>query len=279
MSTSTALSIPINDIERMAVAAAKSGLFGVKTPDQALALMLVAQAEGLHPAAAARDYHVIQGRPALKADALFARFQAAGGTVRWLKYQDDACRAVISHPQGGSVEIEWNIGMAERAGLTGRNPTWKTYPRSMLRSRVISEGVRAVFPGCASGVYTVEEVSDMTGGPAPISTVAAEPVLPRGAVGRGEGCAQGRVDGHRCDAGACAVSLARELKDLARAERKEMIDALVVVARDRAHTVGLDSALRAALDTAYDVGRMAVALEIFKRTLDGEVRRVGGTVQ
>ena len=177
MSTSTALSIPINDIERMAVAAAKSGLFGVKTPDQALALMLVAQAEGLHPAAAARDYHVIQGRPALKADALFARFQAAGGTVRWLKYQNDACRAVNSHPQGGSVEIEWNIGMAERAGLTGRNPTWKTYPRSMLRSRVISEGVRAVFPGCASGVYTVEEVSDMTGGPAPISTVAAEPVL------------------------------------------------------------------------------------------------------
>ena len=75
------------------------------------------------------------------------------------------------------------------------------------------------------------------------------------------------------------VSLARDIKDLARAERKEMIDALVVVARDRAHTVGLDSALRAALDTAYDVGRMAVALEIFKRTLDGEVRRIGGSVQ
>lgn len=75
------------------------------------------------------------------------------------------------------------------------------------------------------------------------------------------------------------VSLASDIKDLARAERREMIDALVVVARDRAHTVGLDSALRAALDTAYDVGRMAVALEIFKRTLDGEVRRVGGSVQ
>ena len=75
------------------------------------------------------------------------------------------------------------------------------------------------------------------------------------------------------------AGLARELKDLARAERREMIDALVVVARDRAHTVGLDSALRAALDTAYDVGRMAVALEIFKRTLDGEVRRIGGSVQ
>ena len=75
------------------------------------------------------------------------------------------------------------------------------------------------------------------------------------------------------------MSLARELKDLARAERKEMIDALVVVARDRAHTIGLEESLRAALETAYDVGRMAVVQELFKRTLDGEVRRVGGSVQ
>jgi len=75
------------------------------------------------------------------------------------------------------------------------------------------------------------------------------------------------------------AGLADELKLLALAERKEMIDALVVVARDRAHTIGLDESLRAALDTAYDVGRMAVALEIFKRTLDGEVRRIGGSVQ
>lgn len=74
------------------------------------------------------------------------------------------------------------------------------------------------------------------------------------------------------------MSLARELKDLARAERREMINALVVVARDRAHSIGLEESLRAALETAYDVGRMAVALEMFKRTLDGEVRRVGGRV-
>jgi len=30
----------------------------------------------------------------------------------------------------------------------------------MLRSRVISEGIRAVFPGCVVGVYTPEEVQD-----------------------------------------------------------------------------------------------------------------------
>ena len=78
--------VPFNDIERMALAVSKSQLFGMKTPDQAIALMLVAQSEGLHPARAAMEYHVIQGRPALKADAMLARFQAAGGKVEWKDY-------------------------------------------------------------------------------------------------------------------------------------------------------------------------------------------------
>ena len=32
--------VPVADIEKMATAVAKSGLFGVKTPEQAMALML-----------------------------------------------------------------------------------------------------------------------------------------------------------------------------------------------------------------------------------------------
>lgn len=152
--------IPFNQIERMANAAAKSGLFGVKNPDQALALMLVAQAEGVHPARAMQEYHVIQGRPALKADAMLARFQAAGGKVEWKEYTDQKVIGVFSHPQGGSISIEWTMLRAQAAGLSGKE-TWKAYPRQMLRSRVISEGVRTVYPGVATGSYTAEEVADM----------------------------------------------------------------------------------------------------------------------
>ena len=75
------------------------------------------------------------------------------------------------------------------------------------------------------------------------------------------------------------MSLAQDVRALASSPRSDVVDALAQTARDRAHDVGLDQALRAALETAYDVGRMAVALEMFKRTLDGEVRRVGGSVQ
>jgi hypothetical protein len=152
--------IPVDAVWKMAQSVAASNLFGMKDPNQAMALMLVAQAEGMHPALAARDYHVINGRPALKADAMLARFQAAGGKVEWKKYTDAAVSAVMSHPSGGSVEIEWTIDMAQRAGLT-KNPTWRNYPRQMLRARVISEGIRTVFPGVAVGTYTPEEVGDM----------------------------------------------------------------------------------------------------------------------
>lgn len=152
--------IPVRDVQIMAAAIAKSGLFGMKTPDQALALMLIAQAEGMHPAIAARDYHVIQGRPALKADALLARFQAAGGKVEWHDYTDTKVSATFTHQQGGSVTIDWDMARAKSADLTNK-PVWKQYPRQMLRARCISEGIRTVYPGCAVGVYTVEEVQDM----------------------------------------------------------------------------------------------------------------------
>jgi hypothetical protein len=37
---------------------------------------------------------------------------------------------------------------------------WKKYPRQMLRSRVVSEGVRTVYPNATSGLYVPEEVRD-----------------------------------------------------------------------------------------------------------------------
>jgi hypothetical protein len=152
----------------MATAVAKSGLFGIKTAEQGVALMLIAQAEGLHPAIAARDYHVIQGRPALKTDAMMARFQQAGGKVEWKVYTDDEVTGVFSHPQGGSLSVTWTLDQAKRIGLAGKD-NWRNYPRAMLRARCISEGIRSVYPGCVVGVYTPEEVQDFDAPAAPPS--------------------------------------------------------------------------------------------------------------
>lgn len=150
----------IDQLERMAQSIVKSGLFGVKSIDQAVTLMLVAQAEGLHPASAARDYHIVQGRPTLKADAMLARFQQAGGKVEWQEYTDSKVCGAFSHPACPKpVSIEWTFEMAKKIGLTNKD-NWRNYPRAMLRARVISEGVRTCYPAIATGIYTQEEVQD-----------------------------------------------------------------------------------------------------------------------
>lgn len=156
-----ATEVSFGQIERMAQAVAKSGLFGAKTPEQAMALMLIAQAEGTHPALAARDYHIIQGRPSLKADTMLARFQHAGGKVDWSEYTDIRVVGKFSHPQAGAIVVEWTIERATKAGLTQKAGPWQAHPRAMLRARCISEGVRTCFPGVAVGMYTVEEAADM----------------------------------------------------------------------------------------------------------------------
>lgn len=151
--------VPMADLEKMAHAVAASKLFGVKTPDEAMALMLLAQAENLHPATAARDYNIIQGKPAMKADAMLARYLTSGGKVEWHEHTDQKVAATFTHPAGGSLKIEWDMARAKTAGLGGKD-NWTKYPRQMLRARVISEGIRATNPAVASGIYTPEEVSD-----------------------------------------------------------------------------------------------------------------------
>jgi hypothetical protein len=151
--------VPLQDITQMAEVAAGSKMFGFKNPQEAMAIMLLCQAENLHPAVAMRDYHVIQGRPALKADAMLARFQQAGGSVQWKDYTDEKVTGVFSHPSGGSLEVSWTLAQAKSIGIANKD-NWKNYPRAMLRARCVSEGIRSVYPGCVVGVYTPEEVED-----------------------------------------------------------------------------------------------------------------------
>jgi hypothetical protein len=172
--------IPFDQTKLMAEAIAKSKLFGIQTAEQALALGLLCQAEGRHPAEAARDYHIINGKPSLKSEAMLARFQQAGGRVEWHDYTHESVSGTFSHPQGGSLKVSWTIKDAERAGLMG-NPTWKKFPRQMLKARCISEAVRGIFPAVLSGLYAPEEVQEfapiqLEQEPTPTITVESETV-------------------------------------------------------------------------------------------------------
>ena len=169
-----AAAFTFSDMERVALAIAKGGLFGSSDPNAVLTLCMLAHAEGQHPAVVFRDYHIISGKPAKKSEAMQRDFLAAGGKIEWHKLEDDCVDATFSHPQGGSVRISWDNARVAQAQLGG-NAMHKKYPRQMKKARVIAEGVRTVFPMATSGLYETGEVQDMTVQDRPAAVVSPEP--------------------------------------------------------------------------------------------------------
>jgi hypothetical protein len=153
-------SFTMSDMERVALAIAKGGLFGSTDPNAVLTLCMLAQAEGQHPAVVFRDYHIISGKPAKKSEAMQRDFLLAGGKIEWHRLEDDCVDATFSHPAGGTVRIAWDNARVQQAQLSG-NPMHKKYPRQMKKARVIAEGVRTVWPSATSGLYESGEVQDI----------------------------------------------------------------------------------------------------------------------
>ena len=189
-----------DEIMRMAETIAKSRLFGVTQVDQVVALMLMAEAEGRHVASAMQDYSVIQGKPSLKAEAMLARFQQAGGKVKWTELSDTRVAAIFSHSQCEPVEIDWDMQRARMAGLGGKD-MWKKFPRQMLRARVISEGVRTAFPGVLGGLYAPEEQIDFEPTRSPPNPARGQLAAPEepGQVEQPRGPSASDLDGEEVD--------------------------------------------------------------------------------
>jgi hypothetical protein len=156
--------VPYQDLQSMAKNVVSSGLFpGIRSADQAVTLFMVAQAEGLHPIQAMRRYHIIQGQVSLRTDAMLADFMQRGGKINWIEVTHEACEAEFHSP--GLVEplkYRWTMEDAKRAGLSGKD-NWRKDPRSMLKARVISGGLRLADPASVVGLYPPEEVQDFEG--------------------------------------------------------------------------------------------------------------------
>lgn len=158
--------------QEMAKTVAASRLFpGVETPQAAMTLMLLCEADGLHPVEAMRRYHLVEGRPSMKAEVMQAEFQRAGGTVEWKKTDATEATAVFRHPKHAPEGQPFTVTLAElvesgvakakdKNGNLYIKKMYKQFPAQMLRARCVSQGVRAILPGIILGIYTPEEISD-----------------------------------------------------------------------------------------------------------------------
>ena len=155
---------PLAAIDTLGKAFQQSQLMGVTTPGDGQVLALTCMCEGITPLEFSRTYHIISGRPAMRADMMHAKFREAGGKVQWKNLGDDGKRAEAVFSFGGqSLTVAFTIDDAVRMigekKMKKDGSNWAADPGAMLRARLISKAVRILAPEIVAGVYTPEDLA------------------------------------------------------------------------------------------------------------------------
>lgn len=162
----------IDDLVQIGKMFEESGMFGCSQQGQGTVLAMTCIQEGMTPLQFIERYHIVEGRPSMRADAMLARLLELGGSYQVVAR--DADKASIEAQFRNAVytsTLTWADASQEpftkdRGGKPKHN--WAT-PRSrmqMLWARVVSDAVRVVCPLANFGSYTEEEIRDMA--PAPV---------------------------------------------------------------------------------------------------------------
>lgn len=141
----------------------KSGFLpsSIRTPEQALTVMLTGRELGIPPMTAIRLIAVVDGKPTIEAELMAAMiFRDHGGDALRLE-ESTAARATYRYKRRGWPEYRtftFTIEEAKQAGLLGKK-NWQGYPAAMLRARCVSAIGRLAFPDTIGGMYTPEELN------------------------------------------------------------------------------------------------------------------------
>jgi hypothetical protein len=143
---------------------AKSGMFpDIKTQAQAVVKILAGKEMGLTPFEAMNNLYIVNGKIAVMSNAM-ASIVKKGGKYDYKvdKLDDQECTLTFSRMNGEVKELgqsTFTFKDAAKAGLANKD-VWKNYPRNMLFSRALANGVRWFCPDAACG-YVVEELQDV----------------------------------------------------------------------------------------------------------------------
>ena len=168
------LAVPQNEMQQLQLLIDSKVLpSNVKTIEQAFAIAQFGKDLGMKPMQAFHQIYSIQGRLALSSKGLGALLWANG--IQYKTIQDFE---KITKEDGKSdfvTTIEFYRGKvtdrasfywsdAVRAGFTTKD-NWVKMPRHMLYARALALGAQRIAPDKILGLYTVEEMVDVTKAP------------------------------------------------------------------------------------------------------------------
>lgn len=154
----------------------RSSICAVKSPEDALMILLTGAELGLSAMQSLRGIHVVKGRPVLAADTMGAVVRKSGvcATLRLVESTDERCTYMTRRKDDDHEEsVTWTMEDARRAQLGGDN--WRKYPKAMLRARALSAICRAVYPDVVAGLYDPDELDALPAQAAEVTQIHREP--------------------------------------------------------------------------------------------------------
>lgn len=130
----------------------------IKTPNDALAIMMIGQELGLKPYQALNNINVIQGKPAISPQLMLAMVRQSGQLKNIEMSGDDKTYTVTVERAGQTPHTAtFTLEDAKSLGLSTRD-NWKKQPKVMLQWRCLAQNLRVTFPDVILGLYTPEEM-------------------------------------------------------------------------------------------------------------------------
>jgi hypothetical protein len=168
--------VPANEMEQLQLLIDSKVLpSNIKTIEQAFAIAQYGKDLGMKPMQAFHQIYSIQGRLALSSKALGALMWRNGISMKTIKDGEIVVRGVDSN----GVEIKDRVTTIEfyrgnivettsfywsdavKAGWTTKD-NWVKMPKHMLYARCLALGANRIAPDMLLGLYTVEEMVDVT---------------------------------------------------------------------------------------------------------------------
>ena len=158
----------------------------IKTPEQALAIMLTGRELGIPAMTALNTINVIQGKPAVSPQLMLALIEKSG-QLENIEFGETCERGIVvtMKRKGRSAHSEaFGPDEARAMGLLGKD-NYKKQPYVMYKWRAVAACARTVFPDVILGLYTPDEMgAEVTVDSEGVMTVAepakiSEPVSPK----------------------------------------------------------------------------------------------------
>lgn len=165
------------ELEKAGELLSRSNMFGACNPAAGFVIAATCHQQGISLMEFQRTYHIVDGKPSMRADAMLAEFRKRGGKYRIV--ENSMARAAIEATfEGQTLTFEYTMEDGKRTGDALKSngavkDNWTKRPDDMMWARVVSKMVRRMCPEINAGLYPPEEVQDFD---APSPRATREPV-------------------------------------------------------------------------------------------------------